>query len=492
MFVDDLLLSTGLGDLRATARVAAVARAMSENPQAAMPAILTNPSKLTAAYRFVNREATTDLEILAGPAEATFRRCLQHFAVLILHDTTDFAFTDFGSERQYLAQLTTNRHGFYSHFSLAVSADNAREVLGILSHIAFVHTSQVSEEAAAWWQERGGLYEKESQRWLDAVENSERHFSSPLLPRRYHICDREADQWDLFSLLRDKQTGFVLRCNFRDRIAFPVGGARSTVEEILATQTQGAEFRTISVPVEAMGPDGKPLVKKKQKVKSSPVATPRRSARVFVRHTNVVLHATHTSKRATGDRETDHVTVSAVEVVEVDPPKGMMPATWILYCSDEVTGEADAWQIVDWYQARWVIEEFFKAIKTGVAYESRQNVTSHALLNMLAITAVVACDILSLRTYDRHQPDLPADTRFDEELIECARRLHPRLMPSERPTMKEFAAVVARMGGHIKQNGPPGWQVLYRGFIAILQHVQLLHQMGISVRDLPPKAEKVT
>lgn len=270
MFVDDLRLSTGLGDARATARVVAVAQAMSGKPQAAMPAILPNPSDLTAAYRMASRSATTERGILEGPALATTRRCVAHDVVLIIHDTTDFAFTDFGVERQHLAQLTSNRHGFMSHFSLAVSAGLDQAVLGILSHIPFVHSSQVSGEATAWWEARGGLYEKESKRWLDAVENSERHFSSPVSPRRYHVCDREAEQWDLFSLLREKQTGFVLRCNFRERIASTEAGERSTVERILAVQSQGEEYRTISVPEEAMGADGEPLVKKKQKTKTCP------------------------------------------------------------------------------------------------------------------------------------------------------------------------------------------------------------------------------
>jgi hypothetical protein len=76
------------------------------------------------------------------------------------------------------------------------------------------------------------------------------------------------------------------------------------------------------------------------------------------------------------------------------------------------------------------------------------------------------------------------------DLIECARRLHPKLMPSERPTMKELIGVVARMGGHIKQNGPPGWQVLYRGFVDLLHNVQLLQQLGIRLSEVPQRPPK--
>ena len=32
------------------------------------------------------------------------------------------------------------------------------------------------------------------------------------------------------------------------------------------------------------------------------------------------------------------------------------------------------------------------------------------------------------------------------------------------PTVEEALYAVARVGGHIKSNGPPGWQVLGRGY----------------------------
>jgi hypothetical protein len=33
-----------------------------------------------------------------------------------------------------------------------------------------------------------------------------------------------------------------------------------------------------------------------------------------------------------------------------------------------------------------------------------------------------------------------------------------------RPTVREALLAVAALGGHIKNNGAPGWLVLYRGF----------------------------
>jgi len=40
-------------------------------------------------------------------------------------------------------------------------------------------------------------------------------------------------------------------------------------------------------------------------------------------------------------------------------------------------------------------------------------------------------------------------------------------LPTE-PTLKDVAYAIAGMGGHLKQNGPPGWQTLMRGFERLL------------------------
>ena len=41
-----------------------------------------------------------------------------------------------------------------------------------------------------------------------------------------------------------------------------------------------------------------------------------------------------------------------------------------------------------------------------------------------------------------------------------------------RPTVKQAMYAVARLGGHFKQNGDPGWQTLGRGLQRLLQAEQ--------------------
>ena len=50
------------------------------------------------------------------------------------------------------------------------------------------------------------------------------------------------------------------------------------------------------------------------------------------------------------------VTLRLVEAVERDPPAGVEPIHWRLLTTHAVDDVAMAWQIVDWYRLRWIID----------------------------------------------------------------------------------------------------------------------------------------
>ncbi len=80
--------------------------------------------------------------------------------------------------------------------------------------------------------------------------------------------------------------------------------------------------------------------------------------------------------------------VHAVEVVERHPPGGAEPVHWILLTTHGIDSVADAWQIVDWYRQRWIIEQFFRTLKLqGLRIEDSQLTTADRLLNLVAIAA---------------------------------------------------------------------------------------------------------
>ena len=126
--------------------------------------------------------------------------------------------------------------------------------------------------------------------------------------------------------------------------------------------------------------------------------------------------------------------------------------------------------MVDAYRCRWTIEEFFKALKTGCAFEKRQLESAHALSNALAVFAPVAWRLLLLRTLARHT-EAPATAALNPNQIECLRAFmlerHGRKLPGVL-TARDAMLAIAKMGGHITNNGDPGWIVLGRGFDRLL------------------------
>ena len=85
-------------------------------------------------------------------------------------------------------------------------------------------------------------------------------------------------------------------------------------------------------------------------------------------------------------------TLRLVEAVERDPPAGVEPIHWRLLTTHAVDDVAMAWQIVDWYRLRWIIEQLFRLMKSdGLRLEDSQLETADALMKLTAIAAKAAC-----------------------------------------------------------------------------------------------------
>jgi hypothetical protein len=159
--------------------------------------------------------------------------------------------------------------------------------------------------------------------------------------------------------------------------------------------------------------------------------------------------------------------MNVVRVWEPAPPPGEQPVEWVLLTSDPIGTAEQILRIVDRYRARWTIEEYFKALKTGCAYEARQLEDHQSLANALAVFAPIACTLLDLRSEARRFPEAPADLVLTKSQIEVLRTLGRMPLPEE-PTQRDALLAVAALGGHIKWNGEPGWLTLSRGYTDLL------------------------
>jgi hypothetical protein len=156
-----------------------------------------------------------------------------------------------------------------------------------------------------------------------------------------------------------------------------------------------------------------------------------------------------------------------VQVLEENPENGDEPVAWVIATSLPIHTRAQVERVIDIYRARWVIEEFHKALKTGCMFEKRQLESFESITTLLALCYPIACELLRVRSRAR-QTGIPASDVLRKSLLDCL-RAHPNHRPlTDTPTAEEALAVIAGLGGHIKHNGPPGWQTLAAGYMELL------------------------
>jgi hypothetical protein len=165
--------------------------------------------------------------------------------------------------------------------------------------------------------------------------------------------------------------------------------------------------------------------------------------------------------------EACEIELNVVQVLEENPPPGSEPVAWVIATSLPIQTRSQVERVIDIYRARWVIEEFHKALKTGCMFEKRQLESFESITTLLALSYPIACELLRLRSRAR-QSGVSATEVLRPTLLECL-RAHPDARPlSPNPTAEEALGVIAGLGGHIKWNGFAGWQTLAAGYVQLL------------------------
>ena len=432
------------GDKRLTKRLLSLVERLVVDPSASFPEAAGSDAALEATYRFFRNPTVTAQRILAPHVSATLERCRAEQVVIVAHDTTEFSFS---TPRAGLGRINDAGQGFFAHVALAISADGSRRPLGVVGLNTFTrleppkrqkHTENIPE------------HERESYRWraLAAEVGALTKGSAQAI----HVMDSEADSYDLIAGIIDDEQRFVIRLKY-DRWIRDEDGERVHLSEILP-DLKGRFTRKVELSARS-APHHQERGRKRNAGRTSRLATLEFSA------CSISFVA---PSRANGK---DDLELNLVCVNEVDAPAGAEPVSWLLVTSEPIGSIADIERIVDAYRARWTIEELFKALKTGCAFEKRQLESLPALLNALAVFIPIAFELLALRTAARTDPERPASTLLRPMQLLVLQRHKATRLPS-RATARAALLAVARLGGHIPNNGEPGWIVLGRGYQKLL------------------------
>ena len=150
---------------------------------------------------------------------------------------------------------------------------------------------------------------------------------------------------------------------------------------------------------------------------------------------------------------------------EVDSGAEVEPLHWILLTSLPCLGLTQARRIVGRDTARWHIEEYHKALKSGAGVEASQLEQAYRLETLIAVLSLVAVRLLNTKLLARACPDQALEP--GQVGAEGLKVLEDRFgRPKEGWTQGTFWVAVARLGGFIgrKSDGMPGWQTIWRGW----------------------------
>jgi hypothetical protein len=461
------------GDARLDARGVQVAESLSASPEASFPDLTTDDSELEALYRFLNNDKVTPEELLRPHFEATARRAASASRVVVAHDTTGFSFGGETKRRGLGRMKTASAHhsqGFYGHFALVADADSGAP-FGVVGLVPIVRT----DEPVPYPDLQSKRHERvrEFERWSDLIDVSCSRLTDC---RAVHVMDREADAYELFCKLADKTADFVIRSK-DDRILDVPRGSTEQPRLLHEAIERGRHVMTREVELTSKRPDRLGRLRKasgrmKRLAKLQVTVT-----QVEVRHPPYVAGTSR--KESTLPRA---VSINVVSVREADASSEHTPIDWVLLTTLPIDDAAQVEFVIDCYRRRWLIEEYFKCLKTGCAYETRQLESKHALLNALALFVPIAWRLLTFRSLARETPNEPASSILSKRQLNILRARSKRPM-SQVPTLREAMLAVAAEGGHIKNNGDPGWQVLARGYVKVL-HMELGYLLARATPDL--------
>lgn len=441
-----------LGHVLRTARIVDSANAIVSHPGGTIPEKLQSPARTQAFYDLMARPEVTHASLLLPHRQQTVTAMKAHSGdLLIISDTTELDY----STRRSLKKLGPIggglNQGYLAHNSLVVDP-NSRRVLGLISQILATRpeTAKAPKKQKKGKKKKSNksdnlLRRRESQLWVAGAAAVPEH-ECPVGSRWIDVCDRGADTFEFMESEVRRGRHFIVRSTHNRCIL--------TSEE--STKPDGKLHTWIRQQPSFPGPQVEVPANGKQPV---------RTANTRISFAPVRLAAPRQRRGRHGQEPLD---LWVVRIYEPDPPAGAKRLEWILLTNVPVETKEDAQQIIHWYECRWIIEEYHKALKTGMAVEKLQLRSEEHLEPAIALLSVTALTLLNLRAA-AEAPD--AETRSAEEILDP---LYVEVLmcwryPERRRanySIREFLYALARLGGHQNRRGDgiPGWQTLWKGW----------------------------
>jgi hypothetical protein len=415
-----------LGDERLNKRTYRLVEDLFDNASASIPASCGGWAETQAAYRYFANDKVEWQTILEAHFKRTEERISKHRVVLCLQDTTELDFT--GQEIEGMGRLSYDRQrGMYLHPTLVVTPD--REALGVTDLWMWARGPSKAHD-----QKQPTVLE--STRWVEGYERVAEMAEQVPGTRLVHVSDRESDIAALIgraAALGHPADWLLRACHNRK-----VDGEEDKLWDGFEARH---EVGSIRFTLPARPPQASREVEQTLSVRRCRVSTPE-----------------------------GKVEITAILAREVNPPAGVEPVQWRLMTNRPAATLEEVAELIDWYRARWEIEQFFFVLKTGCRVEALQLSAIRRIERALALYVLVAWRVLRLMRLGRLCPEMSCEVFFSRPEWQAAYLVARKTLPKSPPTLNEVIRLVAGFGGFLgrRGDGEPGVKTLWTGLQRVM------------------------
>lgn len=354
--------------------------------------------------------------------------------VLAIQDTSELNYSAHARRTSGLGDISKNSGcGLFIHPVLAVDAES-NACLGIAHQVTWVRDPHRATKRG-----RRAIEEKESMCWLEGAQGAGRCLEKAELVTM--VADRESDIYEMWDRIPDGHLHLLTRA----RCDRPIEEGGTLFAWLDSQPAMACKILDVSAR-----PAGKAFRSTDGERKGARTA---HRARMELRYGRVKI------RRPQGCRARQaSIALTVVDLRErpetVVP--GEQPVHWILLTTHEVTASEQAFQLLNWYEQRWQIEQLFRTLKRqGLALESSQLEEASELVKLASIATLVATRTLQLINARDGQTQQPASDAFDDDEVEVLGKLQGSLQgrtakqkdPHPMHSMAWASWIIARLGG---------------------------------------------
>ena len=393
-----------VGNSSTTKRLIHVATTQSHNPSESYGnAVNGDWAQTKAYYRMIDKpdDSSFNMEnILAPHKSRTIDRIKSQDIVLCLQDDCEINYTNL-NECEGLGFLKANQTGAKTMgivLSSTFCVTTNGLPLGILKAECHMPKEKTIKDIRK--PHKIPIQEKKTFSWIDHHRNLVKTSKQTPKTQLVHVCDREADFYELFEeQQKDPCVDLLIRARHNRNIAQEPSKLFDYIGE---SQVMG--YTTIAIPAKSSRP-------KRSKQKSSQYR-PARNAKLAIRSKTMQIPppSYYPNKKP--------ITITIIYALEENPPKHAKPIAWYLLTTMGVENTNDAITYLDWYSKRWRIEDFHRVLKSGCKIHKLKLKSAIRISRVIAINMVIGWRIMLMTLLGREMPNLPANILFtDFELL---------------------------------------------------------------------------